>query len=99
LLEERHRKTVSVEDLADAANVSKRTLRTAFNEYYGVGPARYLQLKQLHRIHRALRESDPEATSVTQTLVQLGEWEFGRVASRYKTLFGEFPSETLLHSR
>ena len=37
-----------VEQLATAAGVSERTLRTAFQEYFGVGPVRYLKLRTLH---------------------------------------------------
>jgi AraC family ethanolamine operon transcriptional activator len=94
-IEEGENKRVFVGDLAAAAGVSERTLETAFNEYYGVGPVRYLQLKQLHRIHRALRAADSEAVSVTDVLVRHGEWEFGRFASRYRQLFGELPCATL----
>jgi transcriptional regulator GlxA family with amidase domain len=32
-----------VSDLADDVGVSERTLRTAFNEYFGASPLRYLQ--------------------------------------------------------
>jgi AraC family ethanolamine operon transcriptional activator len=95
LLDQQAGKLVSVRDLAAAASVSERTLRTAFNEYFGVGPVRYLQLRQLHQIHRALKAADPEEVAVSQILVEQGEWAFGRFASRYRQLFGELPSETL----
>jgi AraC family ethanolamine operon transcriptional activator len=99
LLEERDGQSVLVGDLAAAADVSERTLQAAFKEYYGVGPIRYLQLKQLHRIRRALQAADPEAVSVTDVLAQHEEWQFGRFASRYRRLFGELPSETLRAER
>jgi AraC family ethanolamine operon transcriptional activator len=95
LLEERKGEPVRIGELAAAADVSKRTLLTAFNEYYGVGPVRYLQLRQLHQVRRALRAADPEAVSVSEVLVDHGVWEFSRFASRYRRLFGERPSETL----
>jgi AraC family ethanolamine operon transcriptional activator len=99
LLEERDGEPILVGELAAAADVSERTLQTVFSEYYGVGPVRYLQLRQLHRIRHALRAADPEAVSVTDVLVQHGEWQFGRFASRYRRLFGELPSETLRAKR
>jgi AraC family ethanolamine operon transcriptional activator len=95
LLEERHGENVLVEELASAADVSERTLRTAFNEYFGVGPVQYLQLMRLHQVRRKLRAADPEAVSVSDVLVRHGEWEFSRFAARYRRLFGELPSETL----
>ena len=82
-------------ELAAAAQVSERTLRLAFQERYGVGPIRYLRLRNLHRIHRALKATDSEEATVAEILLQHGEWEFGRVAGRCRGLFGELPSETL----
>ena len=98
LLEEQSAKllsVVSVGELAEAAKVSERTLQTAFKERYGVGPAQYLRLRNLHRVERALRAADPEETSVAEVLFQHGEWQFGRFAARYRRHFGELPSETL----
>jgi AraC-like DNA-binding protein len=99
LLEEHDGQSVLVGDLAAAADVSERTLQAAFKGFYGVGPMRYLQLKQLHRVRRALHEADPEAVSVTDVLAQHEEWQFGRFASRYRRLFGELPSKTLRAKR
>ena len=99
LLEEHKGRPVHVGELAAAAEVSERTLRTAFNEYFGVGPVRYLQLRQLHQVHRALRAADPEADSVADVLVKNGVWEFSRFATRYRRLFGERPLETLRTKR
>ncbi len=95
LLEERKGKPVHVGELAAAADVSERTLRTAFHEYFGVGPVRYLQLRQLNQVHRALKVADPEADSVGDVLVKNGVWEFSRFAARYRQLFGERPSQTM----
>jgi len=99
LLEKREGEYVSVTDLVAATRVSQRTLRTAFNETFGVGPLRYLQLRNLHRIRRALRAAEPDETTVAEVLVQHGEWQFGRCAARYKRLFGELPSDTLRATR
>ena len=95
LLEQRVGNHVNVGELAAAADVSERTLRTAFNEYFGIGPVRYLQLRQLHQVHRALQVADPEEVTVSKILIDHGEWSFSRFAARYRQLFGELPSETL----
>jgi AraC family ethanolamine operon transcriptional activator len=94
-LEQSADKPVTVSDLAAAADVSERTVRTAFKEYFGIGPIRYLVLRQLNQVHRALANADRDGTTVTQVLLDYGVWEFGRFASRYRRLFGELPSETL----
>ena len=56
---------------------------------------RYLQLRQLHQVHRAMQAADPDNVSVAEVLVAHGEWEFSRFAARYRRLFGELPSQTL----
>jgi len=99
LLEAHHNEHVFVEELAVAAQVSQRTLRTAFNDYFGVAPVRYLHLKKLNQVHHALKAADPEADSVSSILMAHGEWELSRFASRYRRLFGELPSETLRRKR
>jgi len=99
LLEQREGEHVSVGELAAASGVSERTLRTAFCETFGVGPVRYLQLRRLHRIERALRVANPEEISLAEVLARHGVWQFGRCAARYQRLFGELPSETLRPKR
>ncbi len=86
---------VTVKDLAAVAQVSESTLRTTFNEYFGIGPARYLKLRQLYQVHRVLRTAESEAVLVSDVMTKYGVWEFGRFAGQYRRLFGELPSETL----
>ena len=93
------REDVTVADLAASVGVSERTLRTAFDEYYGVGPLRYLQLRTLHRVHHALKAAESEETTVANALLEHGVWELGRFAARYRKQFGELPSETLRAKR
>ncbi len=84
-----------VEDLASAAGISERTLRTAFQEYFSVGSVRYLKLRTLHEVRRRLKAADPLKNTVTEIATQFGVWELGRFAHDYHALFGELPSETL----
>ena len=95
LLEVHSVSSLSVSDLSRLVGVSERTLRTAFNEYFAMGPTRYLQLRRLHNVRRALTAADSAETSVSKVLSAHGEWAFGRVAAKYAKLFGESPSETL----
>ena len=82
-------------DIAEAADVSERTLRSAFSDYFGVSPARYLKLRQLHEVRRALARATAVESTVTEIEGRLGVSEFGRFAHDYRALFGELPSETL----
>ena len=86
---------VTVPDLASAAGVSERTLRSAFHDYFGIGPVQFLRLRTLNQVRAALRDSDPSMTTVTEVATRFGVWEFGRLARDYRLLFGELPSATL----
>jgi AraC family ethanolamine operon transcriptional activator len=90
---------LTVTDLASAAGVSERTLRVVFQDYFGMGPVRYLKLRTLNLIRKALQNADPAVTTVTGAATQFGVWELGRFARDYQLLFGERPSETLRHAR
>jgi AraC family ethanolamine operon transcriptional activator len=95
LLEEREGEHIQVSDLTARAGVSERTLETVFKEYLGITPTHYLQLRNLWRIRRALRTAEPGEKTVTDILVDNGEYEFGRFAARYRRMYGELPSQTL----
>ena len=84
-----------VEDLAKEVGVSDRTLRSAFLEYYGVTPRRYLELQRLHRARGILRDAEVGSTNVGKVAALFGFWDFGRFARKYSEVFGELPSETL----
>ena len=94
-LERNEAQPVRLSELVDASRVSESHLRSIFSAYFGVPPAQYLKLRQYHRIRHALKSASAESNSVTDILLQNGVWEFGRFASRYRTLFGELPSTTL----
>jgi len=86
---------VTVADLAAVAGVSERTLRAAFHDCFGIGPAQFLRLRTLNMVRDALRNSDPARATVTEIATRFGVWELGRLARDYRHLFGELPSATL----
>jgi AraC-like DNA-binding protein len=90
---------LTIADLTAACGVSDRTLREAFQAYFGMGPKRYLKLRQLNRVYRELRASDPDEQKVSDCLLRHGILEHGRFAAEYKELFSEPPSATLQASK
>jgi AraC-like DNA-binding protein len=72
--------------------ISSRRLHEICNEYLGMGPKRYLLLRRMDLVHRALRQADPGETTVTEVATRYGFWELGRFAVTYRTLYGEPPS-------
>jgi AraC-like DNA-binding protein len=94
-VEENPDQPLYIPDLCTAIGVTDRTLRISCQEQLGMSPKRYLLLRRMHLARRALRESSPTATNVTEIATRYGFWQFGRFAGEYKSLFGELPSATL----
>jgi AraC-like DNA-binding protein len=82
-------------ELCTITGVAERTLRAACEKHLGMGPIRYLTLRRMHLVRRALSEADASSTHVTRVVTDHGFWELGRFSVAYRTLFGETPSETL----
>jgi AraC-like DNA-binding protein len=87
--------SLSIEELALKNGVQERTLRRAFQRYYGLSPVEYMRLRRLHHARRLLMVGCPGQTTVTKIAFELGFWDLGRFAGTYRQLFGERPSETL----
>ena len=85
---------INSEDLAGAAGVSERTLRNVFYRNFGISPHRYLMVERLHRARVALHAARPGDT-VSSICANLGLWDAGRFAARYRHLFGVLPSQDL----
>ncbi len=90
---------VYVAELCEALQVPERTLRRAFERTFAISPIRFLKLRRLGLVRRALRTADPAHTKVSEVASRFGFWEMGRFAGEYRRLFGEKPSETLRRAR
>jgi transcriptional regulator GlxA family with amidase domain len=86
---------VNVEHLCRAIDATERSLLRAFHKFFGIGPAQYMKLRRLNRVHRELLAPDCKDATVTGVMTTCGVTEFGRFAGTYRALFGETPSETL----
>ena len=98
-VEENPDRVLYIPELAAAIGVSSSTLRICCQEQLGMSPKRYLISRRMHLARRALRDSAPGATTVTEIATQYGFWELGRFAVAYGSLFGEPPSATLRRMR
>ena len=86
---------VYVSDLCSAIGVSDRTLQICCREHLGMGPRRYLWLRRMQHVRRALALADPTGATVTEIATAHGFWELGRFAGAYRSFYGESPSATL----
>jgi AraC-like DNA-binding protein len=82
-------------EICAAIGVAERTLRAACEEHLGMGPIRYLTLRRMHLVRRALLRADPSKATVTRIATDYGFWELGRFSVAYRALFGESPSDSL----
>jgi AraC family ethanolamine operon transcriptional activator len=86
---------VPLSTLCHITGYSERGLRNAFYGVHGMSPKRWMLHERLGRAHRALREAEQGATTVTAVAIDHGFYQLGRFAVTYRKAFGEAPSETL----
>lgn len=82
-------------EVCEAVGAAERTLRAACEKHVGMGPIRYLTLRRMHLVRRALALASPSTATVTQIATDYGFWELGRFSVVYRAMFGEMPSVTL----
>jgi AraC-like DNA-binding protein len=88
-------KPLYLDEICAAISTSERTLRCACEEHLGIGPIRYLALRRMHLVRRALLRAVYSTTTVTRITTDHGFWGLGRFSVAYRALFGETPSATL----
>ena len=95
VLESREGEPLYLAELCMAIGASERTLRMHCQNHLGMSPHRYLWLRRMHLVRRALVLADPSITTVTNVANNFGFAELGRFAVAYRKLFSESPSMTL----
>ena len=87
---------VSMSELCHAANACESSVRQAFVEVFDMPPTQYFQHRLLNALRNELLRADPREETVARVASSLGVTHFGRTSGRYRHVFGEVPSETLL---
>jgi AraC-like DNA-binding protein len=95
LIEANPDRALYLAEVCDAVGATERTFRMCCQQTLGMSPTRYLWLRRMHLVHRALALGDPATETVTDIATSHGFWELGRFSVTYRTLFGEQPSATL----
>lgn len=95
VLEARAGEPIYLAELCRVASVSERTLRSAFQHLYGVSPIRYLTLRRMELVRRALRDADPRECRVSAVASRFGFTNLGRFAAEFRRLYGESPLQML----
>lgn len=89
---------ITVADLCQELNVSRRTLQYSFQDVLDLNPVSFLRAMRLNGARRELRRR-PEQESVADIAARWGFWHLSHFAADYKAMFGELPSETLNKAR
>lgn len=95
LLRQEEGRPISIADLVQVSGVSERTLRSYFQECFGVGPHRYLHVRRMHLIRASLTISEAHHETVANVAKRFGYGDAGRMAAEYLDMFGEYPHQTL----
>ncbi len=98
LLETQPDRSLRMAEICAALGVSAPALRICCKEQLGMSPTEYVRRRRMQLVHRALRNGDPDAASISAVARRYGFRGFGRFAANYRVLFGELPSATLLRS-
>jgi AraC-like DNA-binding protein len=88
---------LTIEQLAEHAGVSVRTLFSGFREFRDTSPMAFLRDVRMEHVHQALRE--PGQDSVTDIALKWGFAHLGRFSQEYRKRYGELPSATLRFRR
>lgn len=92
------RQDIYLSEMCNAAGVSERALRYAFDDLLGLSPNRYLSMLRLCTACRSLSLSDASRRSVKSVALSCGLWDLSRFADHYRRVFGELPSDTLMRA-
>jgi AraC-like DNA-binding protein len=94
-IEDNLKQEISVEQLAQLAHSSPRSLYKLFERHTGTTPMHYIRQKKLEQIRACLSDPTSRVRNVTEVALEFGILHLGRFSESYKSAFGELPSDTL----
>ncbi len=89
--------TLTLLDLSQVSGMRSRSLINAFEAVTGYSPMDYLKRLRLNGVHRTLQEARREAIRIIDVATDWGFWHMGHFTTDYRMMFGETPSQTLVH--
>lgn len=90
---------ITVADLCEKLNISRRMLNYCFQDALDLNPVHYLRSLRLNGVRRELRDPDGGGQQIRDIAAKWGFWHMPRFAAEYRALFGELPSETIRQTR
>jgi AraC-like DNA-binding protein len=90
---------ITPNELARVGHMSIRTLHASFQQVLQTTPMEYLRRIRMERVRAELiNNSDPDL-KITGLAARWGFYHPSRFAARYRDMYGELPSETVLRHR
>lgn len=86
---------ITVVNLCEYLNVSRRTLQNCFQAVWGISPYTYLKAIRLNAVRRELESRYSRHQTVQDAAMAWGFWHMSQFAVDYNALFGELPSQSL----
>jgi AraC-like DNA-binding protein len=86
---------ISLEQLAQLAHISPRSLYALFDKHLGTTPKHYIRQRKLERVYACLSDPSAKVRNITEVALDYGFLHLGRFSESYKSAFGELPSDTL----
>ena len=86
---------IQLDELCTATGLGRANLEKLFHDYLGVGPLRYLEIRRLYQVYKALLRADPATTTVANLARAWGFWHVNRFSANFSALFGKSPLEIL----
>ncbi len=83
---------ITISQLCEITNVSRRTLQYSFETILGITPLQFLRISRLNGVRRTLHDNT-QNISVSDIASHWGFWHLSQFSKDYKTLFGELPSQ------
>ena len=87
---------LTIDEIAEAAGVSPRTLFYGFKRWRSTSPMAYSRDVRLDRAREELEKARLDGGTVSQAAMNAGFTNFSQFSRIYKSRFGETPSTTLL---
>lgn len=86
---------ITVVNLCEYLNVSRRTLQNCFQAVWGISPYTYLKAIRLNAVRRELESRYSKHRTIQDAAMAWGFWHMSQFAIDYHALFGELPSHSL----
>jgi AraC-like DNA-binding protein len=84
-----------VPEIGTALGITHRILRDCCKNHLGMGPHRYLRLRRMQLVRRALLSVDPDTVNLSEIVKRYGWRDVDQFTANYRTLYGETPSGIL----